>query len=121
MTLAAAVAAIAVVGTSGCDPEQSGRVLRQVAEQVDEINHEALRVIILQEVGPQIIPSIVFASAPTGGPPALSTLCSDAGWRTAIAGPDPAIVPPSVLETPNPNIQVREAALEMVASLMATE
>jgi hypothetical protein len=107
----ATLIASTAIGASGCNPANLQPTMAEFSEQfgkaIEESVHEFIRDELLRKHGPIIVSSIVFASAPPGGPPALSTFCADAGWRMSISGPDSNLKRfPSVLEMPNLNVKI---------------
>lgn len=115
-TIGALIVASTAIGTTGCDQaavdkavEQFGKQLgAALAEGFEEAAREMLRDRLLNECGPVIISSIVGSCAPPGGPPPLSLLCADAGWRMALVGSQADMKRvPSVLDSPNPNVQLQ--------------
>jgi hypothetical protein len=70
--------ALLAISCSSCSDRDVAKVVRPIVEKVmDRIGMEML----LRDLGPQMLTSVVGASAPTGGPALLNGLCADANLR----------------------------------------
>jgi hypothetical protein len=102
--LTAAAAFCLALVCSGCD------VRTKVREDATKwsLDKEMKRYVYTEELGPTIVASMVFASAPAGGPAASNAIIIDRAWGTAFASikPEDTYIP-SIFEVPDPNRKPR--------------
>ena len=99
---AAATVCLALV-CSGCDIK-----IKLDPESERAFDKEITRFVYTEEGGPNIVASMVFASAPAGGPAALNAIIIDRAWGTAFASFKPEVnYVPSMFEIPDPNRKPR--------------
>ena len=99
--VSAGALALLAISCSSCNERQIARAVKPIVEKVmDRIGMEML----LRDLGPQMLTSVVGASASASGPALLNGLCADANLRMLLRRGVPEFqYVPSPLDVPDPN------------------